>query len=109
MAQHCAVDLAHSRVLGDVPILGLGWAAPKGGNAALAAWVAKQPNLRILRVRVPIDFVTNGELCRYVVFLFCTHLSFSVLCFSSLVFLFSLFLFFSLSLFPDCLWLPRIA
>ncbi|CAM9520983.1 unnamed protein product [Ectocarpus sp. 6 AP-2014] len=59
MAQHCAVDLAHSRVLGDVPILGLGWAAPKGGNAALAAWVAKQPNLRILRVRVPIDFVTN--------------------------------------------------
>lgn len=61
MAQHCAVDLAHSKILGDVPILGIGWAAPKVGNSALAAWVAKQPNLRILRIRVPIDSVANGK------------------------------------------------
>lgn len=61
MAQHCAVDLAHSKILGDTPVLGLAWAAPKIGNSALSAWVEKQPNLRILRVRIPVDSVCNGE------------------------------------------------
>ncbi|CAM9969303.1 unnamed protein product [Hapterophycus canaliculatus] len=59
MAQVCAIDIAHSKVLGDVPILGLGWAAPKVGNRALSSWVEEQENLRILRVRVPIDSVAN--------------------------------------------------
>eukprot|EP00903_Cladosiphon_okamuranus_P014526 g13473.t1 len=59
MAQTCAVNLAHSKILGDTPILAIAWAAPKIGNSALSAWVTKQPHLRILRVRVPIDNVCN--------------------------------------------------
>lgn len=62
MAQLCAIDIAHSKVLGDVPILGLGWAAPKIGNSALSRWVEKQDNLRILRIKVPADLVSNSEL-----------------------------------------------
>lgn len=61
MCQHCAVDLAHSKILGDVPILGLAWAAPRIGNSALSDWVKKQPNLRILRITIPIDTVCNCE------------------------------------------------
>lgn len=62
MSQLCAVDLAHSEILGDVPILGLAWAAPRIGNSALADWVKERANLRILRVRIPIDNVCNSEL-----------------------------------------------
>lgn len=61
MAQLCAVHLARDKVLGDVPILGIGWASPKLGNEHLANWVAKQENLRILRLRVPVDTVANSE------------------------------------------------
>ncbi|CAN0259683.1 unnamed protein product [Ectocarpus sp. 4 AP-2014] len=59
LCQHCAIDLAHSKVAGDIPILAIGWAAPRVGNVALAEWVDKQPNLRILRIRNPIDRITN--------------------------------------------------
>lgn len=61
MSQLCAIDIAHSKVLGDVPILGIGWAAPKVGNSALAGWVRERENLRILRIKVPIDSVANSE------------------------------------------------
>ncbi|CAN0281450.1 unnamed protein product [Pylaiella littoralis] len=59
MAQHCAVDLTHSKILRDVPILAIAWAAPKIGNGALAAWAGEQPHLRILRIRNPIDSVCS--------------------------------------------------
>lgn len=61
MAQLCAVHLARSKVLGDTPILGIGWASPKVGNKHLADWVKKAPNLRILRLRIPVDFVSNSK------------------------------------------------
>ena len=61
MAQLCAVHLARDKPLGDVPILGIGWASPKLGNEHLANWVAKQENLRILRLRVPVDTVSNSK------------------------------------------------
>lgn len=61
MAQLCAVHLARDKVLGDVPILAIGWASPKLGNEHLSKWVDKQENLRILRIRVPVDLVSNSE------------------------------------------------
>lgn len=61
MAQMCAIDLAYSKPLGDVPILCIAWAAPKIGNRRLADWVKAVPHLRILRIVVPLDSVTQGE------------------------------------------------
>lgn len=60
MAQICAVDLAHSKVAGKVPILGLSWASPKIGNPRLADWVDEMhPLLRVLRIRGSNDQVTT--------------------------------------------------
>ncbi|CAM9125375.1 unnamed protein product [Ectocarpus sp. 8 AP-2014] len=57
MCQLCAIDLAYSKVGGDIPILALAWGAPKVGNKTLATWVTEQPNLRILRISVAVDTV----------------------------------------------------
>ncbi|CAN0461842.1 unnamed protein product [Ascophyllum nodosum] len=60
MAQLCGVHLARSKVLGDVPITVIAWAAPKIGNPYLAKWVENQhPRLRILRISVTDDVVTK--------------------------------------------------
>ena len=61
MTQLCAVDLTYSKALGDIPILAIAFAPPRIGNKCLAQWVEKQENLRIIRVRNPIDDVTNCE------------------------------------------------
>lgn len=62
MAQLCAVDIAHSKVLDKVPVLGIAWAAPRIGNQCLTDWVDEMhPTLSILRVRIDDDSVTNGE------------------------------------------------
>lgn len=74
MSQLCAVHLARDKVLGDVPILAIGWASPKLANKCLSEWAEEAPNLRILRLRVPIDFVSNSKLKLVktpVTFLFC--------------------------------------
>ena len=65
LAQLCAVQLARSNVLGDIPILGMGWAAPKIGNKYLVDWVEQQQNLRILRIRCPVDLVSNSKSQQY--------------------------------------------
>lgn len=60
MGQLCAVDLAHSKVLGDVPILVIAWSSPKIANKYLAEWADKMhPMLRILRIRVASDRITK--------------------------------------------------
>ena len=61
MTQMCAVDLTYSKALGDIPILALAFAPPRIGNKHLAAWVEKQENLRVLRIRNPEDDVTNRK------------------------------------------------
>lgn len=66
MAQLCAVHLARSKVLGDFPILGIGWASPKLGNEQLANWVAQAPNVKILRLRAPVDPVSNSKIFKIV-------------------------------------------
>ena len=61
MAQLCGVDLAHSKILGDIPITVIAWAAPKIGNRCLAKWADDQfPRLRILRINVIGDLVPKG-------------------------------------------------
>lgn len=57
MAQLSSVDLAHSKVLGDIPILCLAWASPKIGNKCLSDWVNEHPNLSILRISGTTDVV----------------------------------------------------
>ncbi|CAN0224411.1 unnamed protein product [Ectocarpus sp. 4 AP-2014] len=59
MCQHCAVDLALSKVGGGIPILAIGWGAPKVGNRTLTKWADEQPHLRILRVSVVVDSVIH--------------------------------------------------
>ncbi|CAN0422761.1 unnamed protein product [Ascophyllum nodosum] len=60
LAQLCGVDLVHSKLLGDIPITVIAWAAPKIGNPYLAKWVDDQhPKLRILRISVTTDIVTK--------------------------------------------------
>ena len=61
MAQLCSVELTYSKALGDIPIVAIAFAPPRIGNKHLAQWVEQQENLRILRVRNPIDQVTNRE------------------------------------------------
>lgn len=61
MAQLCAIHLVRNKVLGDVPVLAIAWASPKIGNECLANWVAEQESLRILRLRVPVDIVSNSK------------------------------------------------
>ena len=66
MAQLCGVHLARSKVLGDVPITVIAWAAPKIGNPYLAKWVENQhPRLRILRISVTDDVVTKGAISKH--------------------------------------------
>lgn len=79
MTQLCAVDLTYSNALGDIPILAIAFAPPRIGNKYLAQWVEEQENLRIIRVRNPIDDVTNRE--------FATHATNKNIFFSLLVFL----------------------
>ena len=58
VSQLCAVDLARSNVLGDIPILGIAFAPPKVCNKYLADWVdSMHPKLRVLRVYGPNDLV----------------------------------------------------
>lgn len=62
MTQMCAIDLVHSGVAGDIPVLGIAWAAPRIGNHALASYVESlHPKLRILRIRNPLDSVASGK------------------------------------------------
>lgn len=62
MCQLAGVDIAHFGVAGDIPITVIAWAAPKIGNAALAARVQElHPRLRILRIKNLIDSVANCE------------------------------------------------
>ena len=52
------MDIARSKVLGDVPILCIAWGAPKIGNRFVAKWVESQhPRLRNLRIRGANDVV----------------------------------------------------
>ena len=63
LAQLCGVDLVHSKLLGDIPITVIAWAAPKIGNPYLAKWADDQhPKLRILRISVTTDIVTKGTI-----------------------------------------------